>query len=79
MSTTTLIHAEAVSIIREGWKLLVEQLGLQKATRFVMLLERGKGDTVQEIEAYWSNMSIEEIHKQVVTWKRETEKKQLNH
>jgi len=73
MNTTRMMYTEAVSIIREGWKLLVEQLGLQKATQFVMLLERGKGDTVQEIAEYWGNTSIEEIHNQVVRWKAERE------
>jgi len=46
-------------------------LGIQKATQFVLLLERGKGDTVKEIAEYWGNASINEIHDQVVTWKGE--------
>jgi len=45
------------------------QLGLQKATQFVMLLERGKGDSVQEINDYWGDTSIDEIHDQVIAWK----------
>jgi hypothetical protein len=69
MSSATLVYPETVSIIREGWKLLVEQLGIEKATQFIMLIERGKGDTVQEITEYWGNASIEEIHHQVLAWK----------
>jgi len=41
MSATTVMYTEADSIIREGWKILVERLGIQKATQFVILLERG--------------------------------------
>ena len=69
MSTTTIMYTEAPSIIREGWQLLVKQLGIQKATQFVILLERGKGDTVQEIAEYWADASIDEIHNQVMAWK----------
>jgi hypothetical protein len=73
MSAATVMYTEADSIIREGWEILVERLGIQKATQFVILLERGKGDTVKEIAEYWGNASINEIHDQVVTWKAERE------
>lgn len=77
MSATTVMYAEADSIVREGWKILVERLGIQKATQFVILLERGKGDTVKEIAGYWGDASIDEIHDQVVAWK--TEREAANH
>ena len=48
--------------------LLVRQLGIQKATQFVMLLERGQGDSVEEIAEHWRDRSIEEIRHQVMTW-----------
>lgn len=60
---------DTVAIIREGWNLLVEQLGIEKATQFIVLVEKGKGDTVEEIADYWGNASIEEIHNQVIMWK----------
>jgi len=66
MSTTTLLDPH---VVEEGWKILVEQLGIQKATQFVILLERGKGDSVQEINDYWGDTSIDEIHNQVMAWK----------
>ena len=66
MSTTTLLDPH---VVEEGWKVLVEQLGIQKATQFVILLERGKGDSVQEINDYWGDTSIDEIHNQVMAWK----------
>ena len=65
MNTTTIES----DIVQEGWKVLVAKLGLQKATRFVVLLERGKGDSVKEISDYWGNASIDEIYDQVTTWK----------
>lgn len=65
MNTTT-IDAD---VIQEGWKVLVAKLGLQKATRFVVLLERGKGDSVKEINDYWGNVGIDEIYNRVADWK----------
>ena len=58
-----------VNVIQEGWKLLVEKLGLQKATQFVVLLERGKGDSLKEINDYWGNASIDEIYHRIADWK----------
>lgn len=72
MSATSVMYTEEVSLIREGWEILVEQLGILKATKFVVLLERGKGDTVEEIAQYWGDASIDEIHNQVVAWKAKT-------
>lgn len=71
MSSTTVIPAETLSVIREGWRILVQGLGIRKATEFVMLLERGKGDSVKEIAEYWGEMGIEEIYDRVMKWKAE--------
>ena len=67
--SATIVMTDASMVVREGWQVLVEQLGLQKATQFVVLLERGKGDSVQEIIDYWGDASIDEIHGQVMAWK----------
>ncbi len=69
MNATTTINPEAISLLREGWRLLIEQLGIHKATQFVMLIERGQGDSVDEITSYWGDTDIEEIHHQVMKWK----------
>jgi len=69
MSTTTVTATETLSLIQEGWTVLVNQLGIQKATKFVVLLERGHGDSVKDIAQYWGDMSIDEIHHQVMRWK----------
>ena len=65
MTTTTM----EANVVQEGWNILVERLGLHKATQFVVLLERGKGDSVKEIADYWGNAGIEEIHQRVTDWK----------
>ena len=66
MSTTTPINP---SVVEEGWQVRVERLGIQKATQFVILLERGKGDSIREINDYWGDAGIDEIHDKVIEWK----------
>jgi len=61
---------DAVTLLREGWSILVEQLGVQRATEFAVLLERGHGDTIEDITRYWGETSIDEIHEQVLSWKQ---------
>jgi hypothetical protein len=73
MSAEAVMNSDASDIVREGWDLLVEKLGLQKATQFVVLLERGKGDSVKEINDFWGKSSIDEIHSRVVAWKNAAE------
>lgn len=68
MSTTAVLEANAGDLLREGWSALVDTLGIQKATRFVVLLERGKGDSVQEIADYWDGSDIDDIHRKVLDW-----------
>lgn len=74
MSASTLSalsSTETPDVIREGWQLLVEHLGISKATEFVVLLERGKGDSIVEIEKYWGDASIDEIHTRIRQWKNQ--------
>ncbi len=70
----TLTHpagtTEAVTLLREGWSLLVNQLGPQNAQELLLLLEREKGDTVEEITQYWGDASIDDIHNTVRSWKQ---------
>jgi len=57
--------------VNEGWKLLNRTIRTQEGYAFVLLLERRKGDTVQEIIEYWGDASIEEIHGKVLVWKND--------
>ncbi|MGH7450052.1 MAG: hypothetical protein ACRENG_01770 [bacterium] len=75
MSATAQTHVDTKAVVREGWEILVKNLGLLKATQFVVLLERGKGDSVKEIAEYWGNASIEEIHNRVLEWKAKQQPK----
>ncbi len=63
MSTKT--PAASVDIIREGWEILVQQLGIDQATRFVVALERGEGDSILEIDTFWGDASVGDIHKRI--------------
>ena len=53
-------------LIQKGWHLLVEGLGHGRATKFVMSIERGEGDSVKEITQFWGNKTIDEIHKEIM-------------
>ena len=43
-----------IRLIESGWDVLVEQLGLAEATRFVMLLDRRTGGALQHLQHLWS-------------------------
>jgi len=53
------------TLIREGWKALVNKMGVAKATRFLVAFERGEGDTVKEIKRFWRGKSLDEIYRMV--------------
>ncbi len=49
-------------IVKKGWDILVENLGITDATRFIVSFERGKGDSVQKINKFWGDKKLEDIH-----------------
>jgi hypothetical protein len=53
------------AVIREGWDTLVKKMGAAKATRFLVALERGEGDSVKEIKRFWRGKSLDEIYRLV--------------
>lgn len=71
MNTSTVLPSELADLAREGWELLVKHLGLPRAIQFVILLERGKGDSVEEIKEYWGEASIDDIHARIMQWKEQ--------
>ena len=71
MNTSTALPNEPAELLAQGWKVLVEHLGLPQATQFVVLLERGKGDSVVEIKDYWGETNIDEIHARVMQWQEQ--------
>jgi hypothetical protein len=71
MNTSSVLPSELADLVREGWELLVKHLGLPRAIQFVILLERGKGDSVEEIKEYWGEASIDDIHARIMQWKEQ--------
>jgi hypothetical protein len=57
-------------IVKKGWNVLVENLGIADATRFIVSFERGIGDSVQEIKKFWGEKKIEDIHAQILEAKK---------
>jgi hypothetical protein len=53
------------ALIREGWKTLVNKMGVVKSTRFLVAFERGEGDSVKEIKRFWQGKSLDEIYRTV--------------
>lgn len=53
-------------IIKKGWSILINALGIEKATRFVVGLERGEGDSVAELKALWKKKSARTIHREIL-------------
>ena len=78
MNTTVAIVNNPDLLVRKGWHILVEQLGVQNATQFVLLLERGKGDSIEEIAQYWGNSPIDDIYNRVTAWMSQTGKDKLS-
>lgn len=47
----------------------IKQPELSQATRFVVALERGEGDTIVDIERYWGDATVHDIHDQIMAAK----------
>ena len=52
-------------IIVLGWEALVERLGYADATRFIMLLDKGSGDSVQYFRDLWKDETAEDIYREM--------------
>ncbi len=50
-----------------GWQALVDRLGYADATRFVMLLDKGSGDSVRYFGDLWKDKSAEDIYQEMLT------------
>ena len=49
-----------------AWKVLVKELGIIDATRFVMDVEPGLGDSVEKYQKMWQEKSINQIHAEII-------------
>ena len=54
------------SLISRGWDALVKEMGYADATRFVMLLNKGSGDSVKYFRELWKDTSAKEIYQKVI-------------
>lgn len=68
-TTAHAVQQISPELIRQGWEILVQQLGISQATRFVVALERGEGDTILDVEKYWGDASVHDIHQQIIAAK----------
>lgn len=62
----TLPAKAKLRLISRGWNALVEKLGYADATRFVMLLDKGSGDSVKYFRELWNDASAEEIYQKMI-------------
>jgi len=51
------------ALIQEGWNTRVKKMGVVKATRFLLVFERGEGDSVKEIKRFWRGKSLNQIYR----------------
>jgi hypothetical protein len=51
---------------QRAWKALVKELGLVDATRFVMAVEPGEGDSVEKYAKLWDGMTLEAVHHEIL-------------
>jgi hypothetical protein len=49
-----------------AWKVLVKELGIVDATRFVMAVEPGEGDSVEKYAQLWGGMTLEAVHDEIL-------------
>lgn len=61
-----------LQLVSRGWDALVEKLGHADATRFVMLLDKGSGDSVKYFRELWKDTSSEEIYRKMIIRRQRT-------
>ncbi len=62
----TISAKEHLRLVSRGWDALVEKLGYADATRFVMLLDKGSGDSVKYFRGLWKDTNAEEIYRKMM-------------
>jgi hypothetical protein len=51
---------------QRAWKALVKELGIVDATRFVMAVEPGEGDSIKKYAELWDGMTLEAVHHEIL-------------
>ena len=65
------MSAQDNSIVSRGWAALVEKLGYADATQFIMLLDKGSGDSVEYFRELWKDTSAEGIYRAMIARRQE--------
>ncbi len=74
MSThQTRVMSLPAELRQRAWRVLVKELGIVDATRFVMAVEPGSGDSVEKYAKLWEGMSLEEVHEEILKAKERGE------
>lgn len=55
----------------------MEELSVVDATKFVLAFEPGEGDSVKELQKMWEDKSIDEIHTEIMKFKKHQMKKAI--
>jgi hypothetical protein len=53
-------------LLQRAWKVLVKELGIVDATRFVMAIEPGEGDSIEKYAQLWGGMTLEAVHDEIL-------------
>ncbi len=64
---------------KEGMEILMENLGLVEAERFIMLIQREPFDYTRWQENLFADKSMETIFKEAAALRAKTEKKEIAH
>jgi hypothetical protein len=51
---------------QRAWKALVKELGIVDATRFVMAVEPGEGDSIEKYAKLGDGMTLEAVHHEIL-------------
>lgn len=54
-----------IDVIQRGWDVLVKNLGITDAVRFIRAYYPGYGDSVKEIREFWGNKTVHEISEEI--------------
>lgn len=74
MSTpTSRVFTLPPELRHRAWKALVKALGVVDATRFVMAVEPGEGDSVEKYARLWEGMTLDEVHHEILKAKEQGE------
>jgi len=60
------LKKENKKLIELGWHALVEKLGIVNATKFIMTIDKGEGDSVRYFRDLWKDKTSEEIYKEMI-------------